>query len=144
MPLLPLLIRTGMSVGLDRYWLGLVIPNLAFVAGLGLFGRCVFRVTEEAATVWHACILLVVFPTSFYPAGGDGGRPRRGRKATAPTAHPTVTRVDSGRSTNRPGRSVGPAVDRAGLGLGIADGREPTITAGRLSGSVCYPKARLS
>ena len=34
MPLLPLLIRTGMSVGLDRYWLGFVIPNLAFVAGV--------------------------------------------------------------------------------------------------------------
>ena len=66
MPLLPLLIKIGVTVGFDPYWSGLLIPNLAFVAGLALFGRGVLRVTESAATTWRACILLVAFPSSFY------------------------------------------------------------------------------
>ncbi|MGO9601252.1 MAG: mannosyltransferase family protein [Isosphaeraceae bacterium] len=66
MPLLPLLIKFGETVGFDPYWTGLLIPNLAFVVGLALFGRGVLRVTESAATTWRACILLVAFPSSFY------------------------------------------------------------------------------
>lgn len=66
MPLLPLLIKTGTTLGLDRYWLGLLIPNLAFVAGLVFFGRVVRGMTQSAATTWRACILLAAFPSSFY------------------------------------------------------------------------------
>ncbi len=66
MPMLPLLMRASEYLALDRYWAGVLIPNLAFVAGFALFGRCVFRVTENAATTWRACILLAAFPTSFY------------------------------------------------------------------------------
>jgi hypothetical protein len=66
MPMLPLLMRSGEYLNVDRYWAGILIPNLAFAAGLALFGRCVFRVTESAATSWRACILLAAFPTSFF------------------------------------------------------------------------------
>jgi hypothetical protein len=66
MPMLPLLMRASEHLRLDRYWAGVLIPNLAFVAGLALFGRSVFRVTQNAATCWRACILLAAFPTSFF------------------------------------------------------------------------------
>jgi hypothetical protein len=66
MPMLPLLIRAGGALGLDRCWAGLAIPNLAFAVGLALFARCAFRVTRDTATIWRACILLAAFPTSFF------------------------------------------------------------------------------
>jgi Mannosyltransferase (PIG-V) len=66
MPMLPLLIRAGGALGLDRCWAGLAIPNLAFAVGLALFARCAFRVTRDTATTWRACILLAAFPTSFF------------------------------------------------------------------------------
>jgi hypothetical protein len=66
MPMLPLLMRVSEYLTLDRYWTGVLIPNLAFVAGLAFFGRCVFGVTENAAMSWRACILLAAFPTSFF------------------------------------------------------------------------------
>jgi len=66
MPMLPLLMRAGECFRLDRYWAGVLIPNLAFVAGLAFFGRCVFSVTQNAGTSWRACILLAAFPTSFF------------------------------------------------------------------------------
>ena len=66
MPLLPLLLKAGVILGLDPYWSGLLVPNLAFVIGLTIFGRVVLRVTESAATTWRACILLVAFPSSFF------------------------------------------------------------------------------
>jgi hypothetical protein len=51
---------------LDPYWLGLLIPNLAFAVGLALFGRVALLVTGSAATTWRACVLLAAFPSSFY------------------------------------------------------------------------------
>ena len=35
LPLLPLLVKLGTTAGLDPYWLGLLIPNLAFARGPG-------------------------------------------------------------------------------------------------------------
>jgi hypothetical protein len=66
MPLLPLLIRLSMTLGFDAYWSGLLVPNVAFVVGLTLFGRVVLGVTESAATTWRTCTLLVAFPSSFF------------------------------------------------------------------------------
>jgi Mannosyltransferase (PIG-V) len=66
MPLLPLLIKISMTLGFDPYFSGLLISNLAFVVGLALFGRVVLGVTENAATTWRTCILLVAFPSSFF------------------------------------------------------------------------------
>src|SRR5262249_54021318 len=47
LPLLPLLMRAGAAVGLDPYWVGLVLPNLAFSVGLAFFGRAVLRLTGD-------------------------------------------------------------------------------------------------
>jgi hypothetical protein len=66
MPMLPILMRAAEFLRLDRYWAGILIPNLAFVAGLAFFGRCVFAVTQDGGTTWRACILLAAFPTSFF------------------------------------------------------------------------------
>jgi len=66
MPLLPLLMGGGAAIGLDRYRVGLLLPNLAFAAGLACFGHVVFHVTGNAGTVWRACILLVAYPWSFF------------------------------------------------------------------------------
>jgi len=66
MPLLPLLIKIGATLGFDPYWSGLLIPNLAFAVGLACFGRVALGVTESPATTWRACILLAAFPSSFF------------------------------------------------------------------------------
>src|SRR5262249_30670158 len=66
MPMLPILMRAAEFLRLDRYWAGILIPNLAFVAGSAFFGRCVFAVTQDGGTTWRACILLAAFPTSFF------------------------------------------------------------------------------
>jgi hypothetical protein len=66
LPLLPLVMRGGAVLGLDPYWVGLIIPNLAFVAGLAFFGRAVLHVTGEVRAAWRACVLLVAFPWSVF------------------------------------------------------------------------------
>ncbi len=66
LPLLPMTIVAGSAVGLDPYWVGVLVPNLAFCLGLVAFGRIAARVTGDEATAWRACLLLVAFPTSFY------------------------------------------------------------------------------
>jgi hypothetical protein len=66
LPLLPLLMAAGVRLGLDRYWVGLVVPNLAFALGLASFGRVVHRVTGEPGTTWRACLLTAAYPYSFF------------------------------------------------------------------------------
>ncbi len=39
LPLLPWCMRAGSAVGLPPYWIGLIVPNLAFAVGLAAFGR---------------------------------------------------------------------------------------------------------
>jgi hypothetical protein len=62
MPLLPLLMAGAPNVGLHRYWVGLIAPNLAFAIGLALFGRLAARVTGDSRTAWRACLLLAQLP----------------------------------------------------------------------------------
>ncbi len=66
LPLLPLIMTAGAMVGLDRYTVGLLLPNLAFSVGLAFFGKAVWRVTANTETVWRSCILVVVYPWSFF------------------------------------------------------------------------------
>jgi hypothetical protein len=66
MPLLPLLMAAGAAVGLDRYAVGLIAPNLAFPLGLACFGRAVLRVTGDAGATWRTCLLLLAYPYSFF------------------------------------------------------------------------------
>ncbi|MEJ7637732.1 MAG: mannosyltransferase family protein [Singulisphaera sp.] len=66
LPLLPLIMQTGEAVGLDHFWVGLIVPNLAFALGLAAFGRVALRVTEDAGTAWKSCLLLTAYPWSFF------------------------------------------------------------------------------
>jgi Mannosyltransferase (PIG-V) len=65
LPLLPVVMRAGAAAGLDRYWVGLAVPNIAFTIGLVLFGELVWRVTGDRGAAWRACLLLVAYPWSF-------------------------------------------------------------------------------
>jgi hypothetical protein len=66
LPLFPLIMAGGAAAGLDRFWVGLIVPNLAFALGLGCFGRAVLRVTESASTTWKTCLLTTAYPWSFF------------------------------------------------------------------------------
>jgi hypothetical protein len=64
MPLLPVIMASGAALGLDRYAVGLVATNVAFVLGLALFGQIARQVTEDDQTAWRACLLLIAYPGS--------------------------------------------------------------------------------
>jgi hypothetical protein len=66
MPLLPMLIAAGARLGLDPYALGLVIPNVAFIFAIAVFGKIALRLTDDARLAWRACVLLCAFPTAFF------------------------------------------------------------------------------
>ena len=66
LPLLPLVMRLGSMLGLDPYWVGLLVPNLAFSVGLVLFGKIAWQLVGDAEVVWRSCLLLVAFPWSFF------------------------------------------------------------------------------
>lgn len=145
LPLLPLVMAAGAAAGLDRYWVGLVVPNLAFVAGLGLFARLAYGLTGSAGTAWRACLLLMAYPWSFYfsapyqeslgfalsaaaVAAWTSGRPwaAAAASAVAPTARLTCLSVPAAvaagwvadRVRGRPPRPYAWAVAAAG-GLGL-------------------------
>lgn len=66
LPLLPLAMRTGSALGIDRFWAGLIIPNFAFAVGLVFFARCAHALTGSVAKSWIACFYLVCYPWSFF------------------------------------------------------------------------------
>ena len=66
LPLLPLVMRLGSVLGLDPYWVGLLVPNLAFSVGLVLFGKIAWQLVGDTEVVWRSCLLLVAFPWSFF------------------------------------------------------------------------------
>jgi hypothetical protein len=66
LPLLPMVMATAAGLGLDRYWAGLLVPNLAFAVGLAAFGKVALRVTGDLGTTWRACLLAMAYPFSFF------------------------------------------------------------------------------
>jgi Mannosyltransferase (PIG-V) len=66
LPLLPLVMSLGASLGLDRYWVGLVACNIAFVVGLGFFAHIAFVLTMREDIVWKSCLLVMAYPWSYY------------------------------------------------------------------------------
>ncbi len=66
LPLLPVLMSAGAMVGLDRYWVGLLLANAAFVVGLWAFAQVAFKLAGDAGLAWRACLLLVAYPWSWY------------------------------------------------------------------------------
>ena len=66
MPLLPVCMAAAQRIGIDPYWAGLILPNIAFVVGLGFFGKWVFDVTQDGELTRRACWLVAAFPTSLF------------------------------------------------------------------------------
>jgi len=66
LPLLPALIALAALAGVNSVLAGVVIPNVAFVAGLACSGRAALRVTGSARTVWLGCGVLATYPFAFY------------------------------------------------------------------------------
>ena len=66
LPLLPVTIKAGSAVGLDPYWVGYLVPNLAFALGIVAFGRVAAHLSGEDGFAWRACLLLMTFPTAFF------------------------------------------------------------------------------
>jgi hypothetical protein len=66
LPLLPLVMAAGAAVGLDRYLIGVLVPNLMFAVGCGFFGRAVFDATGRRRTAWWAVVLLCTFPFALF------------------------------------------------------------------------------
>ena len=66
LPLLPVFIKAGSAVGLDPYWVGYLVPNLAFALGIVAFGRVATRLSGDDGFAWRACLLLMTFPSAFF------------------------------------------------------------------------------
>jgi hypothetical protein len=66
MPLLPAVMALGRLVGLDAMLVGLLVPNLAFIAGIAFFGKSAALVAKDDTVAWKACALLAAFPTAFF------------------------------------------------------------------------------
>ncbi len=66
MPLLPTCMAGAERIGIDPYWVGLILPNIVFVIGLGFFGKWVFDVTQDGELTRRACWLVVAFPFGLF------------------------------------------------------------------------------
>lgn len=66
LPLLPACIAVASMIGVNPILAGVLIPNVAFVAGLACAGRAALHVAGSARTVWIGCGVLVTYPFAFY------------------------------------------------------------------------------
>src|SRR5262249_41429540 len=53
-------------LGLNMFWVGVLLPNLAAAAGLAVFARLAARITCDRATGIRALVLLNAFPPAFF------------------------------------------------------------------------------
>jgi hypothetical protein len=75
MPLYPLLLRAVTVVTGGHYLTaGLIVSNIACVAGVGLFWRWVADCFDEAVA-WRAVAVMLLFPDSFYLLGAYSESP---------------------------------------------------------------------
>jgi hypothetical protein len=54
------------SLGLNLYWTGLLLPNLAAAAGMAIFARVTVRLTADRNLGLRAFVLLMLFPSNFF------------------------------------------------------------------------------
>lgn len=66
LPLLPMVMAAGAAAGLDRFWVGLIVPNIAFVVALVCFARIAVRLTGSEDVAWRSSLLLIAYPWSYY------------------------------------------------------------------------------
>jgi hypothetical protein len=66
LPLLPALIALASALGLNVYWVGVVVPNLAAAAGMAVFARLAAKITGDRAAAIRAFVLLNAFPSALF------------------------------------------------------------------------------
>jgi hypothetical protein len=66
LPALPICLAAAEFVGVNPFWAGLLIVNLAASAGSAVFARVAMRLTGDINLGIRAFVLLMMFPSSFF------------------------------------------------------------------------------
>ncbi len=66
MPAMPATVALGGALGVNPFWFGLIIGNLAGAVGAAVFARVAARQLNDPAAGWAALALLLSFPTAFF------------------------------------------------------------------------------
>jgi hypothetical protein len=66
MPILPGSMAAAGALGLDPFWAGLLLANLAGAAGTAVLARVAARLTGDRGVGFRTFVLLLVFPTAFF------------------------------------------------------------------------------
>ena len=66
MPAMSATLALAESLGLNAFWFGLIVANLAGAAGAAVFARVAARQLNDPATGWQTLALLLAFPTAFF------------------------------------------------------------------------------
>ena len=66
LPAMPICMAAAKALGINLYWAGLVLANLAAAAGAAVFTRVAVRLTSDRNTGFRVFVLLHAFPTSFF------------------------------------------------------------------------------
>lgn len=66
LPAMPATLAAGERLGLNPYWFGLVVANLAGAGGAVLFAQVAARLLNDRAAGWRTLALLLAFPTAFF------------------------------------------------------------------------------
>jgi hypothetical protein len=66
MPALPATMALGEALGLNMFWVGIIVPNLAGAIGAAVLARVAARQLNDPSAGWHTLALLLAFPTAFF------------------------------------------------------------------------------
>jgi hypothetical protein len=66
MPALPMTMAASAALGLNLFWVGVLIPNLAGAVGAAVLARVAARQLNDPAAGWRTLALLLAFPTAFF------------------------------------------------------------------------------
>jgi hypothetical protein len=66
MPAMPAVFATAIALGLNLYWVGLIVANLAAAAGVVVLARVAARLTMNRDVGIRSFVLLNAFPTAFF------------------------------------------------------------------------------
>lgn len=66
LPALPAVMAVSAASGLNPFWLGILVPNLASAAGVAVMARLAARLTNSRDTGIRTFVVLLAFPTAFF------------------------------------------------------------------------------
>lgn len=65
-PAMPLSMAAAEALGLNMFWIGLLLANLAGAAGAAVFARVAAHELNDRTAGWYTLALLLAFPTAFF------------------------------------------------------------------------------